>query len=70
MSVSSQAVDLGGFYVEGKGAESLNRIHEKETTMPFADLANRIQIGPEATEILNKTDRKELCALASSVNFL
>ena len=56
MAVGGQGIDVRGLHVQRKRPQSLDGIHEKEAIVPLADLADGIQIGPKAAEILDETD--------------
>ncbi len=68
MAVGRKRVDVGGFDVNRKRSESLDGIDKEEASAAPADLADGRQIGPEATDILDETDRKQASAAARFVD--
>src|ERR1700735_2862775 len=68
MPVRGQSVNVTRFHVQWKRAQSLDGFHEKETIVPLADGADRVQIGPKTAQVLYETDGQEPGAGASHLD--
>src|ERR1700722_1380426 len=64
MAVGCQSLDAGLPYVERKGTQPLNGVHEKDAAVPMADLADGGQVGAIAAQELHETDGQKACAAA------